>query len=218
MASFYSNILSTAQPSGGQRNNIFRRTLASAQAAQGAANGDINQSSDWVSIGATLGSLGAGMGTALEGISQSRAYQNRIEALKTSYQFAQSEAAREADSVNVQLRSDLFRQQLQARSNQSQIDAAVQEGREGRSARKVSQAVTANNAIRESGSYSTARQRMEDISARMSASYINTSEQIKSIYNASRPNYISSSVNSLMASIRGGMQGATAMSGFSLYF
>lgn len=209
MANIYSSLYTAAR----------NASIAAGNAQTNRQTSDTYQGSDWVSMGWAVGALGQGIGQAMERVSAVDAYSNRVKALELSYNWAISESQRQANSVNKALRSELFNQQLNARQNQATVNAALAEtGRESRGTGKIQQAMQAQTAIAEAGAISTAKQKIEDINSQMQAAYVQTSEQINSIYKAGRTSWASDAMSGLMGAIRGGMSGAQAMRGFSLYF
>lgn len=201
--------------------DILRR--GGRQATRGAGSqlpiSQTTQEPDWVSWGWAIGALGGGVGKAIERLDAVDNYKANVKALQISYNWAVNEGQRQAVSVNEALRSELFNQQLNARLNQSNVDASLSAaGREGRTAGKIQQSMKAHEGISAASATSAAKQKQADIASQMQAAYVQTSLRVNELYNQTKTSFGGDILGSLIGSISGGMSGAQTMRGFSLYF
>lgn len=179
----------------------------------------VYQEADWASWGWAVGALGGAVSQYTERANIVADYKANIQALQLSYDWSVSEGNRQKESVNTALRAELFNQQMNARLNSSNIDAALSAaGREGKTAGKIQQATAIHESISSAQTTSAARQKMEDINMQMSAAYMNTSLRMNQLYKQTRTSTAGSLVGGLLGAVQGGMQGAQTMRGFSLYF
>lgn len=177
------------------------------------------QEEDWASWGWAAGALSSAVSKYTERANIIADYKANVEALRISYDWSVAEGNRQKESVNTALRADLFNQQLNARLNSSNIDAALSSaGREGRTAGKIKQATAIHESISAAQTTSAANQKKEDINRQMQAAYMNTSLRMNQLYKQTKTSFGSNLIGGLLGTIQGGMSGTQAMRGFSLYF
>lgn len=177
------------------------------------------QEEDWASWGWAIGALGNTFSQYAERKNIIADYKANIQALQLSYDWSVAEGNRQKASVNTALRADLFNQQMNARLNSSNINAALSAaGREGKTAGKIQQTTAIHESISAAQTTSAARQKVEDINSQMQAAYMNTSLRMNQLYKQTRTSRVGSVVSGLLGAVQGGMQGAQTMRGFSLYF